>query len=567
MLSTDWLIVSGAIDMNPSGNKTHCRQIAVVEKGNTTMHAILFCLLSGVPPVADAEETSAAARERVYFAFDDQAIPWKDNLRLTLQQAEKHAANPVLRCGPKGSPDATHALIYGSVLRIDGKFRMWYLGMFEPKWDHRTTGWWRPMCYAESEDGVHWTKPDLGLVEFNGNRKNNICLIESDPHSLSRVNDFLSVIYEPDEPDPARRYKCAYIAHMPIDEVRGGCSPLGPKESRWCAVVCATSADGLRWRVLGDRPANSGGERFEVAGLYRFGGFYYLTGQLISPWTWLADGRDVGRVMLAFRSPDFQHWSRAKALAFARPGQTTSPPISGQQTHMGAGLWNRGNVLVGLYGMWQDGPQERPKDAGHLWGTRIDLGLVVSDDGIHFREPVPDFKVIPRGGEGQWDSIALTQGHAFANVGDRTYIWYAHWDCEGAGHTQEIGLATLRRDGFGYLATHAPGMPGHFVTCPIDLGQPEAKLLVNADGISSQTPLTIELVDDRDQPLAGYSGEQAAKLTSSGTRQEVIWPASQSNRLPAGKRVAVKVSFPADSPVRVYALYIADSVPSGSSSR
>lgn len=391
-------------------------------------------------------------------------------------------------------------------------------------------------------------------MEFAGSRKNNICLIESDPYSLSRVNDFLSVLYEPDEADATRRYKCAYIAHMPIDEVRGGRSTIGPTERRWCSIVSATSADGLRWRVVGDRPANSGGERFEVSGLYRFGGFYYATGQLISPWTWLPDGRDVGRAMLAYRSPDFEHWSRAKALAFVRPGQTTSSPMPGQQTHMGAGLWNRGNVLVGLYGMWQDGPKERPKGAGHLWGTRIDLGLVVSNDGIHFREPVSDFKVIPRGNEGQWDSIALTQGHAFANVGDRTYIWYGHWDCEWVGRPQEIGLATLRRDGFGYLSTRTAGMTGHFVTCPIELRTAGAKLLVNADGLFPQSPLTVELVDDRDQPLPGYSGDRAAKLTVSGTQREVVWPGSESGRLPNGKSVAVKVSFPADSRVRVYAI-------------
>ncbi|GIT29989.1 MAG: hypothetical protein Ct9H300mP1_20350 [Planctomycetaceae bacterium] len=29
-------------------------------------------------------------------------------------------------------------------------------------------------CYAESHDGIRWTKPDLGFVEFNGSKKNNI---------------------------------------------------------------------------------------------------------------------------------------------------------------------------------------------------------------------------------------------------------------------------------------------------------------------------------------------------------------------------------------------------------
>jgi hypothetical protein len=344
---------------------------------------LLFALAS--LPLAAAPKASA---EITFFAFDDHAIPWRDNLQITLVQAEKHPANPVLRCGPEGSPDYGHAILYGSVLRIGGKFRMWYLGMIQKKIERgQAPGWWRPMCYAESDDGVRWTKPELGLVEFNGSKKNNICLIESEPPSLSRVNDFLTVIHEPDDPDPRRRYKCAFIAHLPFADVRGGRSAIGPNESRWASFVCATSADGLRWQVVGDRPANSGGERFEVSGLYRFGGFYYATGQLISPWMWLPDGRDVGRAMQAYRSADFAHWSKAKAFAFARPGQTLATPLAGQQTHMGAGFWNRGNVLVGLYGMWQDGPKERPKGSTHLWGTRIDLGLVVSNDGIHFREP------------------------------------------------------------------------------------------------------------------------------------------------------------------------------------
>ncbi|MDB6120009.1 MAG: hypothetical protein JWO08_3790, partial [Verrucomicrobiaceae bacterium] len=58
------------------------------------------------------------ADERVLFAFDQQSIPWQHNLKLTMVQADKHPANPVLRHGPEGAPDHGHALIYGSVLHI-----------------------------------------------------------------------------------------------------------------------------------------------------------------------------------------------------------------------------------------------------------------------------------------------------------------------------------------------------------------------------------------------------------------------------------------------------------------
>jgi len=493
---------------------------------------------------------------QVLFAFDDHAIPWHHNTKVTLVQAEKHPENPVVRTGPKVSPDFGHAIMYGSVLHIDGKFRMWYLGMTQREIvAGQAPGYWRPMCHAESQDGIHWTKPELGLVEFNGSKKNNICLIESDPYSLSRVNDFLSILHDPDDPDPARRYKAAYIAHLPFDDVKGGRSKIGPHEGRWGSFVCATSADGLSWRVEQDRPANAGGERFEVSGLYRFGDFYYATGQLISPWTWQADGREVGRVMLTYRSPDFREWSRAKAFAFARPGQTLAEPVPGQQTHMGAGLWNRGNALVGLYGMWQDGPKERPKGTPHLFGMRIDLGLILSNDGIHFREPVPGFKVIPRGKEGEWDAFSLLQAHAFANVGSKTYLWYSHWDNDGQFRNQEIGLATLRRDGFGYLSRKVDDQDGHCISTNLPGTKSGYRLRVNVDGVSDAHPLEIEVLDRLGRPIPGFSGKDRALVVKPGVDQVVEFPRAEGQRTPREQPIAIRANFPASGDVRLFALY------------
>jgi len=520
------------------------------------LHVSLPTTLSAQSPATVSVARGPAVEEAVFFSFDDRAIPWRNNLQLTPLTAQKHPANPVLRRGPEGAPDHGHAILYGSVLYLDGKFRMWYLGMFETAIKSgQAPGWWRPMCYAESDDGIHWTKPKLNLVEFNGNKQNNICLIKSEVSSLAKVNDFLTVLYDADDPDPQRRYKCAYIAHPPFDDVRGGRSSIGPDERRWGAFICATSADGLTWNVVGDRPMNAGGERFEVSSLYRYGNFYYASGQLITPWTWRMDGSDIGRVMLTYRSADFDHWSRAKALAFARPGQLTATPVPGQQTHMGAGIWNRGNVLVGLYGMWQDA-SEKPKD-GRYWntGVSVDLGLIVSDDGIHFREPVPDHPVIARGKQGEWDDIALLQGHAFVNRGDQTMIWYSHWDTGGKLKNMEIGLATLRRDGFGYLSPKVKNTTAHFVTAPFKT-EGTLKLSINVAGVSRETPLTVELLDEFDRPVPGYSGEQAGYVTEPGTRTTVVWPAHQKAALPTGKELALRVTFPDTEAVKVYALYV-----------
>lgn len=528
---------------------------------SSAMTAAAFAIspVSGLKAANSIEQEAVQnsnVKESVFFAFDDHSIPWQHNLKTTLVQATKYPGNPVLRRGPEGAPDHGHAALYGTVIKDGDTFKMWYLGMFETEIKGgQAPGNWRPMCYAESKDGINWIKPELGLVEFNGNKKNNICLIEGSPFSLTRVNDFLSVLYEPADPDPLKKYKAVYIAHVPIEDIRGGMSNMGIKEKRPCVTICATSHDGLSWKIVGDRPADAEGERFEVSSIYRFGDFYYSTGQLLSPWTWLPDGRDCGRVIMVYRSADFLTWSKAKALGFARVGQLASTPVKGQQTHMGAGMWNRNNVMVGLYGMWQDGlsSSERPKGASHNLGVHVELGLIISNDGIHFREPVPDFKVIPRGKEGDWDNVALLQGHAFVNDGDHTMIWYSHWDTGGQLKNMEIGLATIRRDGFGYLSLKQENNDAHFITTGVTTGLKD-KLLINVDELTADSNISVELLDNKDRPIAGYSGIQKAQISINGTQVEVRWPGK--SYLPVNRKIAVKVSFPSNSKAKVYALYV-----------
>ena len=54
------------------------------------------------------------------------------------------------------------------------------------------------ICYAESADGVHWERPHLGLVKYDGSRDNDI--IDLPPGSGN-----MDVWYQPDTPD-GRRY-------------------------------------------------------------------------------------------------------------------------------------------------------------------------------------------------------------------------------------------------------------------------------------------------------------------------------------------------------------------------
>jgi hypothetical protein len=502
----------------------------------------IFALLLVVPCLA-------AAQECVLFAFDEQAIPWHFNTKVTLHSATKHPANPVLRKGPPGAPDHGHAILYGNVMHDGAKFRMWYLGMIESSLKEWAQNRWRPMCYAESKDGITWTKPDLGLVEIAGSKHNNACLIEGDPHSLTRLDDFLCVLHEPDAPDPTQRYKCVFVAHVPFADVKGGRAKIGPPAENWQALVTATSPDGLRWKVVGDRPANAGGVRFEVSGLTKHDGFYYASGQLVKPWTWRRDGREIDRVMMVYRSSDFKNWEQATALSFARGGQLITDPIAGQQTHMGAGLWNRGNVILGLYGMWQDGPKERPKGARLSYGVTADLGLILSHDAIHYHEPLPDHRVLTHDAQ-SWDSHALTQAHAFVNHGDKTMLWYSHWDTTGQLRGMEIGLATLRRDGFGDLSPMIADEAAHFVTATQPANPEGWRIKLNLEGVSEKSPLTLEVLDERGNALPGLSAE----ISQNGTQVPVTFP--QAANTPPGTRIALRAKFREKSTARVFAIYL-----------
>ena len=64
------------------------------------------------------------------------------------------------------------------------------------------------VCYAVSEDGLNWTKPELGLIDFQGNKAKNLILrgahsvgIYDDPHDSAgdrRFKIFYSGEWKPE---------------------------------------------------------------------------------------------------------------------------------------------------------------------------------------------------------------------------------------------------------------------------------------------------------------------------------------------------------------------------------
>src|ERR1051325_2581156 len=72
-------------------------------------------------------ESPRTVQKPVLFAFDDYSIPFRKNLFLTLERPAKYPQNPVVRRGPDGSPDSGRTQFHGSVLKVNGQYKMWYV--------------------------------------------------------------------------------------------------------------------------------------------------------------------------------------------------------------------------------------------------------------------------------------------------------------------------------------------------------------------------------------------------------------------------------------------------------
>jgi len=471
---------------------------------------------------------SAQTEPIALLAIDDVSIPFTNNLRLEMHRPVKHPDNPLLSPGAPETPDGYGAQFYGSIVEDEGKFKAWYVAVDSSFREDPTSFRCLRPAYAESADGIHWTKPSLGLVQFNGNRENNLVLVEDGP--LHMIN--LKVLVEPDDPDPGRRYKMtAHTRWCSSTKVRRRAGKF--EEAGWGTLVPLVSADGLCWRLAIDAKLVDGllpeadmvlpRHHFEAAGgLYKWNGMYYASGQSgggLGNWGYVhGTGTYSGREVMMHRSPDFVNWSKTSHVGFIRDSQHTQFQYGhGEEAHEGVSVWNRGNVLIGLYGMWHGGAEWKD--------ITIDLGLLVSNDGIRFREPGRDRAFLERGPDSEWDRGGLLQGQGFANVGDETRVYYGAWDPREAGWTRGgIGLATLPRDRFGSLRMQTPEGGAELVTAPVSLTR-RCRVLFNASGLSERSWLRVELLDACERPLPGFSDERAATVRQSGFACPAKWQA------------------------------------------
>ncbi|MGD9853417.1 MAG: hypothetical protein AB7U20_00540 [Planctomycetaceae bacterium] len=371
---------------------------------------------------------------------------------------------------------------YYSMFQDGDIYRMYYRGSHFDE-NTRKTAHREVTCYAESRDGIHWERPELGLIEFDGSKANNIILDGMGTHCF--------VAFRDDNPDAPReaRYK--------------GISSGVPGGQKGLYVF--QSPDGIRWSLISDQPVITEGA-FDSQNLAFWNP---LTGLYHDYHRYFADGV---RGILTCTSDDFVHWTNPVPLEYAGAPQqhlyTNAVRVYPRAPHLFIGFPTR--FL----------PEHE----------QVEPVFMSSRDGVNFHrwnEPV-----IPRTAPADRDG---NRSNYLANAllqlpgNDRDYAVYGT-EAYYTGPDSRLRRFTYRIDGF--VSAHAGTEGGTLVTKPLTF---DGDTLVVNFATGPQGRVLVEVLGADGTPLA-----TATPLTGDEIDQTVVWKGKENlNRL-RGKPVKLR---------------------------
>lgn len=380
---------------------------------------------------------------------------------------------------------------YYTVFRDGDLFRMYYRGShYDTK--ARKAAHPEVTCYAESKDGIHWTKPELGLFEFNGSKKNNIVWDGLGTHCFA--------VFKDSNPNcsPDAKYKA-------ISRGR----PVGKK-----GLYVFQSPDGIHWKLIQPEPVITRGA-FDSqnlafwdahAGIYRE---YHRT---------FTNGV---RAIMTGTSKDFLHWS--KPTLVKHPG---TPP---QHLYTNAiqPYARAPHILIGFPTRYL------PKE-----GSRVEPTFMSSRDGVTFPrrldpvipEDAPEDRDGNRSNYMAWGVVQLPDNDRELSV----YATEAYY----TGPDSRVRRFTYRVDGF--VSVGAPTGTGSLLTKPIRFDG--EKLVVNLLTQKGGS-LRIGLTDQSGKPIAGFAAADCKPLSGDSIEQTVAWKNGSDVSQLAGKAVRLRIEF------------------------
>lgn len=478
-----------------------------------------------------AAAESPSSRDSLQLFIDDSFVESTEGLKRTLHQPQDIDANPVL---VSEHPWEHRRIPYGSVLWFpeEGKFKCWYLTLniydSRPgfrgyrKEHHLPINEAAFICYAESDDGVTWTKPQLRLHEFRGSKKNNIVLVSPGTHF-----DSTSVMYLPhDKQWPYRMM--TFIGRWPYKEslVRkqwGDPPPFGIKQHGHYAFG---SKDGIHWQELNDNePVLRVSDRSM---------FWWDSHQKVFVGA-AKRSKSNKRAQAYAWSRDMVHWTATSDWIHAADERDHS----GDEAEA-AYCFPYGSQWIGFAEM----RRVRKSDVGVVdRGTKINWELLTSRDGRNWSRPMREL-FFSDGSEETWRHQVFK---VFSNPPierkEQLLIYYGGKTGtvpveKGYEPFQAMCLATLRMDGF--VSLTADEQSGQLITKPfVVTGN---RLLLNVD-VHRRGEVKVEIVDEVNVAIAGFELSASIPIRGQSCKQEVNWQGDADWRQLVGRTVRLRIQL------------------------
>jgi len=374
---------------------------------------------------------------------------------------------------------------YFSVVR-DEKLRIYYRGWAQLDGRDCT-------CVAESEDGVHFTRPNVGAFEWEGSKDNNIIWMGAGCHNFTPFLDA-----NPDAPAD-QRYKALASA--------------GPNAS----LVPFASADGLHWRKLQEEPVITEGA-FDSQNLAFWD---MLRGEYVEYHRGFRDGvRDI----MTSRSPDFIHWTKPEWLDYG------DAPKEHLYTNAVAPYFRAPHLYLGFPCRFVP---SRKKVPSHQEDGINDGVLMSSRDGLHFERWIEAF-LRPSLDEKTWTdrNNYIAWGLAPTSPEEISLYWTEHYRYPD----YHLRRGTIRTDGF--VSVNAGAQGGEMLTRPLTVTG--KRLLVNYE-TSAIGSLRVELCDEKGEAYPGFAMAESEVLFGNEIEHEVRLATGTDVSALAGKPVRLRV--------------------------
>ncbi|MCA9120930.1 MAG: hypothetical protein H6822_31450 [Planctomycetaceae bacterium] len=420
---------------------------------------------------------------RLELFVDDYLIEVLDgDATLVLQRPEPQEVVLVTDKPWEGNTSA-----YYTIFRDGELYRAYYRGSH---WDVEAMKATHPevVCYAESTDGIHWTKPELGLFEFEGSKQNNIVWNGIGTHCFAAFKDT-----NPDCSEDARYKGIA----------RG--RPTGKK-----GLYVFKSPDGIHWTRIEDEPVITNG---------------YFDSQNLAFWdTYAKTYREYHRTfvegvraIMTGTSSDYVTWTEPVLLDYG------DAPNQHLYTNAVQPYDRAPHILLGFPTRYL--PEE---------GQRVEPTFMASRDGISFKrwlEPIiPEDAPEDRSGN---RSNYMTWGLVQLPGKEREYSVYAT-EAYYTGPDSRVRRFTYRVDGFVSLRGESEG--GSLVTKPLVFEGSELRLNFVA---SDRGDVRVELQDANGVVIEGFAVSDCVPLRGDSIDEVVTWRGRDVSTL-AGTAVRVR---------------------------